>query len=369
MEEFTTYLDNKESFDVIYLDFKKAFDSVPHIRLLRKLESYGITGNIHSWIKGFLTDRTQKVKVGDSESKSSQVISGIPQGSILGPVLFTIFINDLPDCISGLCKIFADDTKIYNKSSEAKIIQEDLDRVEEWSKTWQLHFNNSKCKCLYYGRNNPQNPYYLSGETITTCTQEKDLGITFDPDLNFKTHINNITSKANQVLGIIKRNFTFIDKNIFIKLYKALVRPHLGYGQSVWSPYLLTYKREIEKVQRRATKLLPNLKNLCYEDRLIQLNLPSLNYRRIRGDLIQVYKMFKSNEYENMFTLCTNSTRGHNYKLNKEFSRLDIRKNSFSQRIVDTWNSLKYHTVNSKNVNDFKKNIDEELTYLKYKTD
>ena len=366
MEEFTTYLDDKDTFDVIYLDFKKAFDSVPHVRLLNKLEAYGITGKIHSWIKGFLTNRMQKVRVGDSESKCSKVISGIPQGSILGPILFTIFINDLPECISGLCKIFADDTKIYNKSSERLKIQEDLDSVNEWSQAWQLPFNNSKCKCLHYGNNNPQNTYFLSGHEIQTCSQEKDLGITFDSDLKFKIHISNITSKANQVLGIIKRNFKFLDKNTFITLYKALVRPHLEYGQSVWSPYLITYKRDIEKVQRRATKLLPKLRNLCYEDRLVQLNLPSLNYRRIRGDLIQVYKMTQSGDFENMFNLSTNVTRGHNFKLKKEYNRLEVRKNSFSQRVVDTWNSLKYQTVNSKNVNEFKKRIDDELLDLKY---
>ena len=146
VEDFTNYLDKNETFDVIYLDFKKAFDSVPHKRLLNKLESYGITGKIHTWIESFLTNRTQKVIVGEGESKSSPVISGIPQGSILGPILFTIYINDLPDCISGPCKIFADDTKLYNYSNNSHHLQEDLERVEEWSHKWQLHFNITSSK-------------------------------------------------------------------------------------------------------------------------------------------------------------------------------------------------------------------------------
>ena len=365
MEDFTTFIDNNDTFDVIYLDFKKAFDTVPHIRLLNKLKSYGIDGNILSWIESFLTNRTQKVRVGEEQSKISPVISGIPQGSILGPILFTIFINDLPECVSGFCKIFADDTKVYNKSTEFQQIQEDLNKVEEWSNKWQLHFNISKCKCLYYGKNNPNNIYYLNGQEINSCNQEKDLGIYFDPDLNFKSHIFNITKKANQVMGIIKRNFNYIDTNVFTKLYKALVRPHLEYGQSVWSPHLIFLSKEIEKVQRRATKQIPTFKNLSYETRMIKLNLPSLKYRRIRGDLIQVYKIIQSKNYQ-MFTPCQNSTRGHNFKLLKNYNRLEVRKNSFSHRIVNRWNALSYETVNSKNINDFKKRLDEDLKDCRY---
>ena len=136
--------------------------------------------------------------VGEGESKSSPVISGIPQGSILGPILFTIYINDLPDCISGPCKIFADDTKLYNYSNNSHHLQEDLERVEEWSHKWQLHFNISKCKCLYYGKNNPNNRYYLENQPIANCSQEKDLEVTFDPEINFKKHITNITKKPTK---------------------------------------------------------------------------------------------------------------------------------------------------------------------------
>ena len=366
MEEFTLMLDKKETFDVIYLDFKKAFDSVPHRRLLNKLKSYGITGSVLSWIENFLTNRTQKVRVGDGESNSSPVVSGIPQGSILGPILFTVFINDLPDCVQGLCKIFADDTKLYNKSSNFQQIQQDLFRVEDWSRKWQLHFNTSKCKCLYYGKNNPSVTYYLNGQPISSCSQEKDLGVTFDPELNFKLHISNITKKANQILGIIKRNFNYIDKDTFLKLYKALVRPHLEYGQSVWSPYLISGRKEIEKIQRRATKLIPKLKNLSYEERLNKLKLPSLNYRRTRGDMITVFKLAHSKDFHIMFTPCKNITRGHNLKIEKHFNRLEVRKNCFSHRVVNQWNALEYDTVNSKTVNEFKKRLDNELKELRY---
>ena len=133
MEDFTKFIENKKNFDVIYLDFKKAFDSVPHERLLLKLKGYGIGGSILQWIESFLKGRTQRVRMGDDYSNCTNVTSGIPQGSILGPILFTIYINDLPESIKSICKIFADDTKIYNLSDQCDIIQNDLNELQKWS--------------------------------------------------------------------------------------------------------------------------------------------------------------------------------------------------------------------------------------------
>ena len=126
---------------IVYLDFKKAFDSVPHQRLLSKLAVYGITGNIFKWIKDFLTNRHQRVRVGNHYSPMTEVLSGIPQGSVLGPILFTIFINDLPNCIQSCCKVFADDTKIYDSTDNAGRIQDDIIRLQRWSDLWNLYFN------------------------------------------------------------------------------------------------------------------------------------------------------------------------------------------------------------------------------------
>ena len=369
MEDFTTLLDRGENFDTIYLDFKKAFDSVPHKRLLKKMEMYGVTGNLLAWTEDFLSNRTQTVKVGDAESKSSPVISGIPQGSVLGPTLFTIFINDLPECIESACKVFADDTKIYNSTSNRQKLQQDLNNVQAWSELWQLPFNTSKCKCLHYGNKNPEFDYYLNNTKVSNCEEEKDLGVTFDKTLKFRTHISNVTKKANQVLGLIKRNFKFLDETSLTKLYKALVRPHLEYAQSVWSPHFRTDKKTIESVQRRATKLISQLKNLSYEERLKALDLPSLEYRRLRGDLIQMYNLLSSNSdnYKYFFELNKNDrTRGHNLKLVQHHCKLDSRKYSFSMRAISTWNNLNYNVVNAKNVNTFKNLLDYDLKHLKY---
>ena len=196
------------------------------------------------------------------------VTSGIPQGSILGPILFLIFINDLPDCVNSTCSIFADDTKIYNTCENNSTIQNDINALQDWSHKWQLYFNCTKCKCIHFGKNNPCNDYYFHNEednqSIPKCTEEKDLGVTFDNSLKFDLHIDAIVRKANSMIEIIKRNFTFINKEIFLKLYKAMIRPHLEYGQIIWSPHLIRQSKKIENVQRRATKIVPSLKDLPY---------------------------------------------------------------------------------------------------------
>ena len=368
--DFSKFSDSNDPFDVIYLDFAKAFDTVPHERLLRKMSAYGIGGNILKWTRAFLSDRTQQVRVKNDYSKISKVTSGIPQGSILGPILFTIFINDLPESISTICKIFADDTKIYDYCYHKNNIQKDLYTLQDWTEKWQLYFNNDKCKCLHYGRNNPNHDYnFLTNNRpniIQDSNSEKDLGVTFDLNLNFDLHINDITKKANQVLGLIKRNFKYMDNKTFILLYKSLVRPILEYGAPIWSPHLLRQSRLIEDIQRRATKLLPEMAHLSYEERLQKLQLPSLKFRRLRGDLIQLYNMVHDEDsfnFNKFFTFAKNQgTRGHNFKLYIHPCNKNVRKYSFSFRCTNIWNNLSNPTVNAFNVDHFKKLLDWDLS-------
>ena len=164
--------------------------------------------------------------MGKEHSESHVITSGIPQGSILGPILFLVFINDLPENLDSICHVFADDTKIYNITDNKDILQNDLTKLYEWSEKWQLSFNASKCKCIHYGTNNPIYTYKIETENnshdISNASEEKDLGVVFDSTLKFDIHINNIVNKANQTLGIIKRNFKFLDNDVFLKLYKAL---------------------------------------------------------------------------------------------------------------------------------------------------
>ena len=173
------------------------------------------------------------------------------------------------------------------------------------------------------------------------------------------------------ILGLIKRNFSYIDRDVFNKLYKSLVRPHLEYAQEVWQPYLKKHSILMEKVQRRATKLIPEFKKLKYEQRLAILNLPTLKYRRLRGDMILTYNIFEGGDKEVIEkllrprgTMQFAQTRGHSRTLRKEHSRLNIRRYSFSHRIVNTWNALPDRIVHAKDVNSFKGLFDVFMCHL-----
>jgi hypothetical protein len=274
----------------------------------------------------------------------------VPQGSVLGPVLFVTFINDLPDIVSGLVKIFADDSKIYSSvenEQQQQVLQNDLhvDRLHvcDWSRKWKLSFNATKCKVMHFGTNNNRSRYmytmldhsddYMYVQ-VSPVIEEKDLGVTFEPNLKFDKHISNCVNKAQRILAMIRRSFDHMDKDMFLVLYKSIVRPLLEYCTSVWSPYLKKDVRKIESIQRRATKLVPIVKDLSYENRLKTLGLPTLEYRRDRYDMIQVYKALHDIDdikWQNMFTLSANQTRGHHLKLVKKRCNTTQRLNTFSK--------------------------------------
>ena len=233
LEDWTSMIEEGSVFDVVYTDFAKAFDSVAHERLLMKLEAIGIQGDILSWIRSFLTGRTQCVRVEGEISGWRKVLSGIPQGSVLGPLLFVIFINDMPKVVKeSICKLFADDCKLYGAidNEEDRKLQADLANLEQWSKDWQLPFNATKCKVMHFGRRNPQNSFTMNGHTLESTTQEKDLGVIIDDTLKFHVHTAAAAKKANQVLGIIKKSYVTRDADTISTLYKAMVRSLLEYG-------------------------------------------------------------------------------------------------------------------------------------------
>ena len=361
--------DKAKSLDIIYLDFQKAFDKVPHEKLLLKTEALGITGNIHRWIASWLHDRKQRVLINGESSPWAPVTSGVPQGSVLGPILFIIYINDIDVGLNNFISKFADDTKIGNAvitEDDKRKLQQDLNKIAEWSSNWQMPFNVNKCQILHIGNRNKGYEYEMRGQKINTSTSVKDLGITVTRDLKFSQQCSEAAKKANRMLGFIKRNFIFKSKDIVIPLYKSLVRPHLEYCVQYWAPHLSKDITKLESVQRRATKLIPSIRNKSYEDRLKELDLYSLSKRRLRGNLIQCFKIIKGFDNVNMnnyFTLAPEMpTRGHSLKLSRHRVNLDSTKHFFTNEVINEWNKLPESVIESTTINMFKSRLDNYLT-------
>ena len=377
LDKWTSILDRGGAIDVIYFDFMKAFDKVAHGRLLQKLKAYGIDGNLHAWIKAFLTDRRQRVTVNGANSSWEQVTSGVPQGSVLGPLLFVVFIDDMPEVVddNSLCIMFADDAKLSREIAtlnDKEAVQEDINRLSLWADDNGMSHHPGKCHVLKIGEreltlHDMFEPYRLKDNILDVVHEEKDLGVIIDQDLNFESHFAEKVKKANMMIGIIRRSFLHLDEEMFLQLYKALVRPHLEYANQVWSPRLAKHVTLIENVQRRATKLVPGLADLEYEDRLRKLKLPTLAYRRLRGDLIEVYKImtgkYDSEVCEGLIARREGErSTGHPHKIFKERPRHEMRKHVFPHRVVDLWNRRRMGgVVKAETVKEFEARLDMVL--------
>ena len=380
INDWLSDLDNNIPVDACYMDFRKAFDAVPHQRLINKLIGYNISGPILNWITSFLTNRKQYVKINNSMSECLNVTSGVPQGSVLGPTLFIYFINDLPNVVkNSKVKIFADDTKVYNsinKTDDVSCLQNSIDEMFLWTQKWLLQFNKDKCKVIHLGKNNPKNKYFIGHENerveLEETDLEKDLGIFIDPHLDFKKHIKTVVKKASYLNYKILKNFTYRDTNILVPLFKSLVRPILEYGNSVWTNGLKKYRNIVENVQRKFTKHIKGLHETPYEDRLNKIKLPSLEFRQLRGDMIQVFKI-ANNFYDpatthSIFDFNKNTRlRGHSLKILKQRVNKTKFASFFSNRVVNNWNKLPAFIVNAKTINEFKNSFDEYNKNIMYK--
>ena len=284
-----------------------------------------------------------------------------------------VYINDLEEGVTGKILKFADDTKLFRKVKEIgdkQNVQDDIDKLVKWSDKWQMLFNFGKCKCLHTGSINTGMNYEMGGTILSKTVKEKDLGVTMNANMKVSEQCRIAASKGNQVLGMIRRKITYKEKSLIIPLYKAIVRPHLEYCIQAWNPHLRKDVDMLEKIQRRATKLIPERRDLTYEERLKECGLTTLETRRLRGDQIEVFNIL--NGYENIdsnifFEIKESKiTRGHNYTLVKKQSRLDVRKYSFSQRTINVWNNLSTDCVHASSVNMFKNKIDKYLVKAGY---
>jgi hypothetical protein len=361
--------------DSVYLDFRKAFDSVVHSKLLVKCESYGLSGKVLRFLRSFLTGRWQRVIVGDCASSWLPVKSGVPQGSVLGPLLFLLYINDLPDVLQcSTCKLYADDSKIYGplrRSEESsRLIQHDITSIHIWCENWQIQLNSSKCELLKIGSTsaNEGSSYSLGGSKIKVSSLVKDLGVLVSSKLNFREHCAHIVSKASRKCGLMYHAFVSRDVKFMITYFVTHVRPILEYNCEVWSPFLLADIDLVESVQRSFTKRIYGFWDIPYPERLQLLNLESLEIRRIKRDLILVFKVIKqliALDFNDFFVYAPDvHTRGHSYKLYPKPGRTNVVLNSFAYRVVNAWNGLPAFVVESPTIGIFKNRLGLCKDYL-----
>ena len=365
--------------DVILFDFSKAFDVVCHTLLLTKLSLIGINGCMLQWISSFLTDRTMRVCIKGSFSQPRQVLSGVPQDSVLGPLLFLIYINNVASQLHSTYAIFADDLKMLtctnydrlhhqHQSQVTRAAQRDINALYLTAASWGLHMNPTKCAVLRFTKRSADlaDPkYFLNGLPIQSLTSHVDLGVTIDVDLKFHEHILSTVHKAGGLAHSLLKSTVCRSPTFMLFLLTTHIRPIIEYCSCVWSTGYIKDLQLLENVQRKWTKHISGLSNLSYGERLKTLDLYSIQGRLLRADLIQCWKVFHRQSCiapNDLFDLSPQGrTRGHCFKIFMAHTRTDTRKRFFSVRCVPMWNSLPEEVVCSTNLKTFKQMLHSHL--------
>ena len=365
--------------DMAILDFSKAFDTVPYERLLSKCHAAGIRGKTLSWIRSFLTNRRQRVLVSGSGSSWRPVTSGVPQGTVLGPLLFLIYINDITDDLSPdtTARLFADDCIIYRtitQPTDRTMLQQDLNHLHLWSQKWQMHFNPKKCTIMHLTlRNTPQQypQYTLANEPLETVKEHKYLGVTISDNLNWNTHIRNCCNRASQILNLLRRNLKQCSTKTKTLAYQSLVRPHLEYATTAWDPHTQTNIDRLERIQRRAARFVlnnynyPPSPNSSVTTMLSNLQWHPLHTRRTITRLTLFHRIvYQTVCIPNHFlTLAYRNTRAnHPYKYLHLPCRINQYKYSFFPRTIVEWNKLPCTIVTLPSTDSFKTQLAAHLT-------
>ena len=367
-------LEQNENADIIYLDLSKAFDKVNHHILLQKIEQMKITGKIKTWIQTFLTMRTQTVVVDGHKSNPTKVLSGVPQGTVLGPALFIIYMNNITEFVQyTIIKLFADDSKliasIKNHDDREKLLK-DLKALLSWTSKNSMKFNEGKFQLLQMGPDESLKLPYQHGEiNITKSENVKDLGISVSEDLSFSHHITEMTSNATKFASWLLRTFYTRSKDAMLLFLKTYLISRLEYCSPVWCPHKIKEIEQIEAVQRSFTARIDNMENLDYWQRLKSLNLYSLQRRRERFAIIHTYKIYK-----NLAPNDVNLQFHDNPRLGIQCKRLPIkakrakietiRFNFFSHSAPRLFNLIPRQIKTAKTVNSFKHALDKFLAHI-----
>ena len=368
--DISAWVDEGCIVDLILFDFAKAFDLVSHAILLDKLNLIGIDRSLISWIEVFLTRRTMSVSIKGEVSKALKVESGVPQGSVLGPVLFLVFVNHIAANLSCRYKIFADDLKIYMKvnhdnetrhSLDINKTQKDIDTLFTTARSWGLKINQSKCAVMRFQRKSHhfQSPSYaIDGSPISFVSAQTDLGVMVDSDLKFHQHISKTAKKAAALALNVLKSTACRSPEFMMPIFITHIRPIMEYCSCVWNSGYVGDIRVLESVQRLWTKHVTGLRDMSYGLRLKTLNHFSVRGRLLRADLIYYWKIFHGKcavTPADMFKMakCT-GTRGHRYKIELPRTQTDVRKRCFSVRHIIIWNKLPDEVVSTCDLSVFK---------------
>ena len=369
INDWSESLENRTPLDIIYLDFSRAFDSVPHKKLLYKLKKYGICNNVFNWLRSFLTKREQRVVVNGKYSSWSSVTSGVPQGTILGPLMFLIFINDICNNIDSTCRLYADDCIIYRpirNINDVVSLQMDLNRLYKWSEKWLLKFNVKKCKVMHISKNcnSLKMNYHIGKKQLEVTNCEQYLGIFISDDLSWKKHIQSIVSSSFQKLGLVNRVFYHCSPDIKEKLYNHLVRSKLEYCCTVWDPHQIGLISLLEKVQKKGAHIVLGSNFETYEKALSDLKWSTLYHRREYHRNVMCYKIYNNLVDIPFYTYFNvrnvRELRNVNtHHLEPKFARTDTCKYSFFYNTVESWNRLPANVISQMTLESFKNKLAE----------
>ena len=348
-------IDQRGQVDTLFLDLSKAFDTVSHPHLVLKLQNLGLNGRLLEWFKDYLHNRKQQTCVNGELSSRADVTSGVPQGSILGPLLFLIYINDMPDVIHGTSKIalYADDSKIYNSinsDQDCINLQEQLENLVKWSETWKLNFNAAKCKIMSITRKilPYRYNYNIRGIPLERVTTMMDLGVTVQDNLLWDLHIRNIVNKAHRNLFFIKRSIgCHAPSKAKLTLYTSLVRSQLEYASIIWAPTTKENIILLERIQKRATKYICNYRDMTYRERLQNCKLVPLAHRREILDCTFAHKARDGLFGQTIKDICLIKAPRHNVRLDPNNTKIQPKAfntetfgHFYSNRLPQIWNTL-----------------------------
>ena len=370
----TMAMDEKEIIRYVFCDCSKAFDRVWHKGLLHKMEAMGIRGTLLKWFKSYLSNRCQQVVVNGTKSATRDLQAGVPQGSILGPLLFIIYTNDIVDQVQSNIRLYADDSSIYCKGKDIdqinKTLNEDLDTISKWAKKWKILFNPQKTVSITFTNKHLNNVPNLKMDNTEILEEKshKHLGCIFQDSGKWRLHIEELTTKCAKKIDVLRSLRFQLDRNALEQLYKSFIRPSMEYASSVWTNCSIEQKTEIEKLQLHASRIITGaIKGTRHSALYNECDLITTHERRRRKNLITYYKVHHRlcpSYLQDIKPPLVNETTHYNLRNKNDVKTINTRtslyQNSFIPATSKIWNSLPDDTKYIGGLNEFKKDLTKD---------